>query len=224
MTENKPPNILVFDAYGTLFDVHAAAARHKDEIGDDWQRLTEIWRTKQLEYTWVLAASGAHADFWSLTEQGLDYAASSIGGLKPGVRERLLDAYKTLDAYPEVPEVLARLKARGAVLAILSNGDQEMLADAISAAGLQDAFDAVLSAEDAGIFKPSPRIYELVTSRFGVAPDAVAFQSSNRWDIAGARLFGFETNWINRSNAPDEYPNASPTRTLRDLNALAPSL
>lgn len=220
MTDQPLHDVYVFDAYGTLFDVSAAAARHKHEIGDRWQRLAELWRVKQLEYTWVLAAAGKHAHFSSVTSEALSFAVASVGGVPPGVEDKLRAAYRTLDAYPEVGKVLADLKARGAVLAILSNGDSAMLADAVAAAGLVDMFDAVISVEEVGIFKPSPRVYARVTARFGVTPQDVSFQSSNRWDIAGAAMFGFDTVWVNRSGAPDEYPEYPPTRVVHDLAAL----
>ncbi len=212
--------VYVFDAYGTLFDVHAAASHHSESLGPKWQQLSEIWRTKQLEYTWVHAAAGRHDTFWNLTIQGLDFAIASVGGVPDGLRDRLLEAYRTLEAYPEVPEVLSNLKAAGAKLAILSNGETEMLDAAVRSAGLAEMFDALLSVESVGIFKPSMKVYALATDRFGVAPSDISFQSSNRWDIAGANVFGFETVWINRAGRPDEYPNMPATRVLSDLRGL----
>ena len=157
----------VFDAYGTLFDVHSAAARHRDAIGPDWERLSSLWRQKQLEYTWVHAGMGRHATFAALTEQSLDFAIASMGGVAPGTRARLLEAYRSLEAYPEVKGALAQLKTRGARLAILSNGDPDMLEAAIHSAGLDGAFDAVLSVASAGVFKPAMRVYELATRQSG---------------------------------------------------------
>ncbi|MGH1418526.1 MAG: haloacid dehalogenase type II [Hyphomicrobiaceae bacterium] len=212
--------VYVFDAYGTLFDVHAAAAHHAEALGPKWQQLSDIWRTKQLEYTWVNAAAGAHDTFWNVTVQGLDFAIASVGGVADGMREDLLDAYRTLTAYPEVPEVLKALKARNAKLAILSNGDLAMLETAVGSAGLAQMFDALLSVDSVGIFKPSMKVYALATDRFGVAPNEISFQSSNRWDIAGGNIFGFKTAWINRANKPDEYPNNPPQRVLSDLRGL----
>jgi 2-haloacid dehalogenase len=213
--------LYVFDAYGTLFDVHAAAERHRDAIGPRWQQLSQTWRTKHIEYTWHHSMIGRPATFWRLAERSLDYAAAATGvDLAPEVRAKLLAAYRTMQAYPEVAEVLSALKAGGASLAILSNGDPDMLADAVGAAGLGGAFDAVISVADAGIFKPAPAVYELVTKRFGCAPGDVSFQSSNRWDIAAAKAFGFRCVWINRVGAPDEYPETPPDRVVRDLSAL----
>jgi 2-haloacid dehalogenase len=212
--------IYVFDAYGTLFDVHSAAARFSDEIGPKAGRLSEIWRLKQLEYTWIRAAAGLDGSFRAMTEQGLDYAIAATGGVAPGLRQKLLSAYDTLAAFPEVPDMLARLKAGGALTAILSNGDPDMLASAVSSAGLDGRFDAVLSVAEAGVFKPAMRVYALVTDRFRCAPEGVSFQSSNRWDIAGAKAFGFRTVWVNRAGAPDEYPDLAPDRVLKDLSTL----
>ncbi len=212
--------IYVFDAYGTLFDVHSAAARLRDEIGPKADRLSEVWRLKQLEYTWIRAAAGLDGSFRDMTEQGLDFAIASVGGVPPGLREKLLSAYDTLAAFPEVPEMLARLKASGALTAILSNGDPDMLASAVASAGLDGRFDAVISVAEAGVFKPAMRVYALVNDRFRCAPEAISFQSSNRWDIAGAKAFGFRTVWVNRSRAPDEYPDLAPDRVLNDLSQL----
>jgi 2-haloacid dehalogenase len=213
-------NLYAFDAYGTLFDVHAAAARHKDEIGTAWDKFSQTWRQKHLEYSWIHAQTGRMVPFWTLTERSLDYAAASIGGIPAATRARLLAAYRTMSAFPEVPEVLTTLKARNARLAILSNGDPDMLADAVSSAGLGNTFDAVLSIQDAKIFKPAMRVYQLVTDRFACAPGDVTFMSSNRWDIAGAKVFGFQCVWINRAGALDEYPDMTPDAVARDLRVL----
>jgi 2-haloacid dehalogenase len=211
----------VFDAYGTLFNLHAAAERYKEAIGPVWQQLSQTWRTKHIEYTWVHSLSRQPATFWDLAQRSLDYAITSVGGAVPAeVRQKLLAAYRTMDAYPEVAEVLAGLKRRGARLAILSNGDPDMLADAVRAARLETLLDDVLSVASVGIFKPAPAVYDLATSRFGCQPGDISFQSSNRWDIAGAKAFGFHTVWINRTGAPDEYPGLRPDRVIRELGGL----
>ena len=214
--------LYVFDAYGTLFDVHAAAEQHKDAIGPKWQQLSQTWRAKHIEYTWVYSLAGRpKAMFWMLAQRSLDFAIASVGGgIASDVRAKLLAAYRTMDAYPEVVEVLSTLKARGDKLAILSNGDADMLSDAVRAAKLDGVLDAVMSVVSAGIFKPSMKVYQLVIDRFGGAPAEVSFQSSNRWDIAGAKAFGFRCVWINRTGAPDEYPDLAPDRIVRDLRAL----
>jgi 2-haloacid dehalogenase len=209
--------LYVFDAYGTLFDVHAAAERHRDAIGARWQQLSQAWRAKHIEYTWVYSLAGRQPTFWTLAQRSLDYAIASVGGgISGDVRARLLAAYRVMDPFPEVGEVLAVLKQRGHQLAILSNGDADMLSDAVRGAGL----DGVLSVAAAGIFKPSPRVYQLVIDRFGGAASGVSFQSSNRWDIAGAKAFGFRCVWVNRTSAPDEYPDLAPDRVVGDLRAL----
>ena len=196
----------VFDAYGTLFNLHAAAERHKETLGPRWLQLSQTWRTKHLEYTWVHSLAGRRATFWSLAERSLDYAAASVGGIPADLRTKLMAAYRTMEAYPEVREVLTALKAKGATLAILSNGDPDMLAEAVRAAGLEGLFDDVLSVAAAGVFKPSPAVYGLVIGCYGCTPQDISFQSSNRWDIAGAKAFGFHCVWVNRTDAPDEYP------------------
>lgn len=218
----KPTSpVYVFDAYGTLFDVHAPAAKLAAEIGPEAARLSQIWRTKQLEYTWIRACAGRHASFRAMTEQGLDYAIASVGGVPAGVRAKLLANYDTLEAYPEVADVLTKLQARGARLAILSNGDPDMLAAAVTSSKLDGVFDAVISVADCGVFKPDRRVYALATDRFGVAPGEIEFQSSNRWDIAGGKAFGYRCTWINRLGLPDEYPDMAPDRVLSSLVALA---
>jgi 2-haloacid dehalogenase len=214
-------NVFVFDAYGTLFNLHAAAERHSRAIGPKWQQLSQTWRTKHIEYTWVHSLSQRPATFWDLAQKSLDYAIASIGdAVSAEVRGKLFAAFRTMDAYPEVAEVLAGLKERGARLAILSNGDPDMLDDAVRAAKLENLFDAVLSVAAAGIFKPAPAVYRLATERFDCAPGDISFQSSNRWDIAGAKAFGFHAVWINRTGAPDEYPGLRPDRVVRDLRGL----
>jgi 2-haloacid dehalogenase len=213
--------LYVFDAYGTLFDVHAAAERYKEAIGPRWQQLSQTWRAKHIEYSWHVSLTGRQATFWSLAERSLDYAIASVGGdVSANLRTSLLGCYREMDAYPEVREVLQQLKTRGEQLAILSNGDPDMLADAVRAAQLDGLLDDVLSVAAAGIFKPSMKVYQLVIDRFGGAPADVSFQSSNRWDIAGAKAFGFRCTWINRTAAPDEYADLAPDRVVRDLCGL----
>lgn len=211
----------VFDAYGTLFDVHAAVRRHAAEIGPDGQLLSDIWRAKQLEYSWVRSLAGAYADFWDLTKQALDAAFARVPSADPALKPRLLDAYWHLDCYPEVPSVLKALKADGARLAILSNGSPAMLDAAVASAGLTDVFDRVFSVDDIRRYKTDPAVYDMVTMEWRLYPQSVSFQSSNRWDIAGARKFGFRTVWINRSQQPDEYRDLPPDAILPSLTGLA---
>jgi 2-haloacid dehalogenase len=210
----------VFDAYGTLFDVHSAASQHAVQIGPHWERLSQIWRTKHLEYTWTHATTGRHTTFWTLARRSLDFAAASTGGLSDELKVKLMGAYRTLGAYPEVRRVLAELKAKGARLAILTNGDPDMIADAVQAANLNGLFDAVLTVHEVGVFKPNLAVYGLATSRFGVQPSAISFQSSNRWDAAAAHVFGMKTVWINRVGAADEYPDMPADHVVSTLDHL----
>jgi 2-haloacid dehalogenase len=210
----------VFDAYGTLFDVHSAVARHRDAVGPNAAAISELWRAKQLEYTWTRTLMGAYRDFRELTAQALDFAAARHGGVSGDTRARLLEAYETLDAYPDVKPALAALRAAGATTAILSNGSPDMLANAVASSGLEGLLDACLSIHEIAAFKTTPAAYALVERRLGVARDDVSFQSSNRWDVAGAVKFGFRGVWINRSGAPDEYADLAPAKTLPDLAGL----
>lgn len=210
----------VFDAYGTLFDVHAAVRRHAAAIGPDHAAFSALWRAKQLEYSWVRSLIGRYRDFQALTEDALDHALAQFPAVDRGLRAPLLDAYRRLDAYPEVAEVLTGLRARGIGTAILSNGSPDMLESAVQSAGLAAHFDAILSVDAIRIYKTAPDPYRMVEQRFGVAPAAVSFQSSNRWDIAGARHFGFRTVWINRTGQPDEYADLPPDAVIASLSEL----
>lgn len=215
-----PAGTFVFDAYGTLFDVHAAIARHRAAVGPDSERLSELWRTKQLEYTWTLTLAGHYADFWALTERALDFAMARFPNVDRALKPKLMDAYRRLDAYPDARAALQALKGRGHATAILSNGSPAMLAAAVDAAQIGPYLDAVLSVEAVRMYKPRPEVYRLVTNHFGVAPADVSFVSSNRWDVMGARAFGFGAAWINRGKSPDEYPDLAPNHVLRDLGEL----
>jgi 2-haloacid dehalogenase len=210
----------VFDAYGTLFDVHSAVARHAKKVGPNAARLSEIWRNKQLEYTWTRSGMARYRDFQKLTEDALDFAFASVPDADISARDDLLTAYQTLDCYKEVPDVLKALKERGARTAILSNGTLEMLQNAIDAAGIGDVLDEVFSIHPLMVFKTSPETYRMVTDFWKIERGEVAFQSSNRWDIAGAKAFGFECNWINRTGQPDEYADLAPDAVHKDLSGL----
>ena len=219
-TGMSPCSVYVFDAYGTLFDVHSAVRHHAERIGDQAQKLSEIWRAKQLEYSWTRSLMERYQDFWSLTEQALDFAFDKVPDVDRSVRQELLDAYQSLSAYAEVRQVLEGLKARGVQLAILSNGSPAMLEAAVAGNGLGDLFDAVLSVDSIRTFKTSKQAYDLVTTTFRCFPDTVSFQSSNRWDIAGASAYGFRCIWINRAGEPDEYRDLAPVGQLKDLKGL----
>jgi 2-haloacid dehalogenase len=211
----------VFDAYGTLFDVHAAIARHRAAAGSDADRFSEIWRTKQLEYTWTLTLAGHYADFWTLTERALDFAFARVPSVDRSLRSKLLDAYLALDAFPDARTALAALKARGLRLAILSNGTPCMLTAAVEAAGIGEYLDAVLSVDALRRYKPLPEVYTLATDAFAMKRSDVGFVSSNRWDVMGAASFGFQAYWVNRASVPDEYMEFPPVRRIGDLTALS---
>ncbi len=210
----------VFDAYGTLFDVHSAVQRHAEEIGPDAESLSALWRVKQLEYSWVLGLMGRYASFWSLTEQALDVALAQHPGVDRALRETLLDAYRDLDAYAEVPRTLRTLREAGIRTAIFSNGNQDMLERAVASAEIGAHLDAVLSVDPVRTFKSAPAAYQLVCDRLDVEPAKVVFCSSNRWDIAGAAAFGFAPVWVNRKGMPDEYPDLPPLAVVEALDAL----
>jgi 2-haloacid dehalogenase len=216
-------SVYAFDAYGTLFDVHAAIARHRADAGPDADRFSELWRTKQLEYTWTMTLAGQYVDFWILTERALDYCFARIGSVDRALRGKLLDAYLSLDAFADARTTLVQLKDRGLRLAILSNGAPRMLSAAVNASGLGEMLDGVLSVDAVRMYKPRPEVYALVTDGFRVAPQDVAFVSSNRWDVMGAAAFGFHHIWVNRARMPEEYAERAPDRVVHDLAAL-PSL
>jgi 2-haloacid dehalogenase len=212
----------VFDAYGTLFDVHAAIDRHRATAGPDADRFSELWRIKQLEYSWTLTLAGRYADFWTLTERALDFAFARFPSVDKALRPKLLDAYWTLEPFSDARPALRELRARGASTAILSNGSPRMLTAAVDSAGIGAELDAALSVDAIRIYKPRPEAYALVTERFNLEPADVAFVSSNRWDVMGAAAYGFRTAWINRANAAEEYGPAPDAvlSGLMDLMAL----
>ena len=216
-------SVYVFDAYGTLFDVHAAIGRHRSEAGPDADRFSEIWRTKQLEYTWTMTLAGQYLDFWTLTERALDYAFARVPSVDRALRDKLLEAYLSLDAFPDARAALGLLKNRGLRVAILSNGSPRMLTAAANASGLGELLDGVLSVDALRMYKPRPEVYALATDRFGIGPQEAAFISSNRWDVMGAAAFGFHPIWVNRTRMPEEYADRPPDRVVHDLATL-PSL
>lgn len=212
--------ICVFDAYGTLFDFNSAVARHRAAIGPKADALSEMWRSKQIQYTWLRNGMGAYAPFWQVTGEALDHCLQAHGIGDPGVRDKLMGAYLALDPFAEVPAMMSRLKAAGMRTAILSNGNPEMLDPMVAASGLGDRLDSVLSVDEAGVFKPDPRVYRLVEARCGVTPDHVCFLSSNCWDAHGAAHFGFSTVWVNRAGAPDDRLPGKTVAEVRDLSHL----
>ncbi|MCT8328396.1 haloacid dehalogenase type II [Albidovulum sediminis] len=220
-----PIKVCIFDAYGTLFDVAAAARLAAAEPGRGalaaaWPRLADDWRRKQLEYSWLRAVMGAHIPFWQVTQDGLDWALEASGLTDLETRERLLALYWELPAYPEVPAMLARLKAEGFATAILSNGSPDMLRGAVSSAGIGALLDDMLSVESVGVFKPAPAVYRLVTDRFGCSADEVLFVSSNGWDAAAASAYGFRVAWVNRAGQPMDRLPGRPHHVLADLTSI----
>jgi 2-haloacid dehalogenase len=222
MTDNMS-RAYVFDAYGTLFDVHAAIARHRSAAGPDAERFSEIWRQKQLEYSWTLTLAGRYVDFWTLTERALDYTFARVPSVDRALRSKLLDAYLRLDAFADARATLTALKARGLATGILSNGSPRMLDAAVEASGMAGVLDAVLSVDAVRMYKPRPEVYALVTDGLAMRPDQIIFVSSNRWDVMGAAAFGFRPLWVNRAQMPDEYTEQMPLRVVPDLSGL-PSL
>ena len=210
----------VFDAYGTLFDFASAAAACRDVLGEKAATLTALWRDKQLQYTWLRGLQGRHADFWQVTSDALDFSMESLGIADPSLRARLLNLYRTLQCFPEVPQVLKDLKQAGFVTAILSNGAPAMLADAVKGAGLGGLLDHVLSVEQVGVFKPHPSVYRLAVDTLGLAAAEIAFQSSNAWDAHAASAFGMRVVWCNRYGQRRERLPGSPDREIRSLAEL----
>ncbi len=210
----------VFDAYGTLFDFAAAAKGCRDVLGDDIDKLTAIWRDKQLQYTWLRALQGRHADFWQVTGDALDFALETLNIEKPGLRDRLMTLYLTLETFPEVAATLQRLKRAGLQTAILSNGSPKMLDAAVNGNGLQDLLDRVLSVEAVGVYKPHPKVYQLAVDRLGVPASAISFQSSNAWDAYAAAAFGMRVVWCNRYGQRRERLPGNPDREIRTLSEL----
>lgn len=221
-----PITTCVFDAYGTLFDVAAAARQAASEpefsaLKDSWPQVAEHWRQKQLGYSWLRAVANAHVDFWEVTQNALDWTLEKTGhDGDPALRERLLALYFELQAFPEVPAMLRRLKEAGLNTAILSNGSPAMLEAAVSSAGIGDSLDVLLSVESVGVFKPDARVYDLVSQHFGCAKDEVLFVSSNGWDAAAATGYGFTTAWVNRNAEPVDRVPWTPVHSLKELSEI----
>ena len=222
MTSEKLTDIgaCVFDAYGTLLDFNAAVAQRRDRIGADADKLSALWRQKQLEYTWLRSLMDRHADFWVVTTDALDFAMASLGLEDRRLRDDLLGLYRTLSPYPEAADTLKAIRAAGIRTAILSNGEPTMLEDAVKAAGLAPLIDAVYSVETVGIFKPHPSVYQIAVDALTLPAGQIAFQSANGWDIAGAASFGFKTVWINRGGAIEERLPHGPAATISSLGGL----
>ena len=210
----------VFDAYGTLFDVHSAVGKHRERLGDKADQVSGMWRTKQLEYTWLRSLMQCHADFWQVTQDALEYAFDAFNVTDDDLRNDLMEAYLSLDCYPEVPEALERLKNRGLKMAVLSNGSPAMLEAAVKSSGLEKLIDKILSVEEIGVYKPDPRVYELAVHRLGVEAKEIIFQSSNAWDAVGAASFGLRVAWVNRFGQRRERLPSGPDVELKSLAEL----
>lgn len=219
------PNIkaCVFDAYGTLFDVHSAVGKYNERLGDVSDQVSSIWRSKQLEYTWLRSLMKKHADFWQVTQDALDYALDVFNITDKQLRSDLIHAYLELACYPEVSDTLVKLKESGRQLAILSNGSPAMLEAVVKSNGLENLIQAILSVEMVGIFKPDPTVYQLAVDRLGVTAAEIVFMSSNAWDAVGATAFGLRVAWINRfAQRPERLPFLPDIeiKTLAELPAL----
>jgi 2-haloacid dehalogenase len=220
MPENKTIEGIkacVFDAYGTLFDVHSAVGKHRHRLGDNADQVSNLWRTKQLEYTWLRSLMGHHADFWQVTQDALDFAFDMHGINNPDLHRDLMEAYLKLDCYPEVPEALSILKSRGFKLAILSNGTPAMLDAAVKNSGIDDLIEKNFSVEDVGIFKPDCRVYQIAVDGLKVRSEEIVFQSSNAWDAAGASAFGVKVAWVNRFGQSEERLPGQPDIEIKNL-------
>jgi 2-haloacid dehalogenase len=213
-----------FDAYGTLFDVHAPVASVAARIGDNADALSRLWRQKQLEYTWLRSLMRAHADFWQVTGEALDYALAAYGVDDTGLRDDLMDLYLRLDAYPDAVDALQQLKSAGYITAVLSNGSPAMLEAAVGSAGLAGHLDHVISIEEAGIFKPDPQVYELAVRHAGVAANAICFVSANTWDAQAAAHFGFQVARVDRFGLTDERIPGAPKALIKTLSELPAAL
>lgn len=215
---------VVFDAYGTLFDLAGIVAGARDVLQQDTEALGRLWRQKQLEYTWLRALMGDYADFWQVTGEALDYALAALGRTDPGLRAKLMQRHMSPPAFPDVTPALTALRARGLKTAILSNGSPTMLTAAVNAAALRKLLDHVLSVDAVRSFKPHPTVYALAPTALQCEPLDIAFVSSNAWDIAGAAHFGFRAVWLNRAKAPPERLPARPTLEIGSLAELAAAL
>jgi 2-haloacid dehalogenase len=210
----------VFDAYGTLFDVNAAAAQCRDALGGKADELSALWRTRQLEYTWLRSLMQEYVEFWQVTGDGLDYALAVLGIEDDALRQRLMDIYMRLDAYPEVKDVLTALKVGGLKTAILSNGSPKMLSSAVENAGINEVLDDTFSVDSIGIYKPHPSVYQMAVDGLGVNAERICFMSSNAWDAAAAANFGFRVVWVNRFGQPQERIPGDPEHEIKTLEAL----
>ena len=210
----------IFDAYGTLFDVNAACRELSKEVGDNWEKLASLWRLRQVEYTWLRNSMDEYIDFWKITSDALDYAMETLGIENNELREELLNLYLKLEAYPEVNDLLKKLKQRGLKTGILSNGSMKMLNSAVDNANIREYLDEILSVEECEIYKPSSKVYDLVKIKMQISKKNVLFFSSNAWDMHAASNYGFKTIWVNRFNAKLERLPGKPIDIVNSLDKI----
>mgnify|MGYP003299607198 FL=1 len=210
---------IIFDAYGTLFDVNSAAEKCKDKIGEKWEPFSNFWRTTQLEYTWLRSLMGRHKDFWQITEDSLD-KSMKVFNIDPSMKNELLNLYKILSPYKEVPETLKTLKEKKFKLAILSNGTPSLLDELVKSNHLDNLFDDIFSIEQVGVYKPSSRVYDLPIKKYNISKSEVAFLSANTWDVSGAGNFGFNSIWVNRNKNIFDKLDYIPHNEINNLNGL----
>ena len=210
---------IIFDAYGTLFDVNSAAEKYKDKIGDKWESFANYWRTTQLEYTWLRSLMNKHKDFWQVTEDSLDKSMKAFK-IDPSMRNELLDLYKILSTFPEVTEVLKNLKEKNYKLAILSNGTPSLLNELVKSNNLDNVFDDIFSIEEVGIYKPDSKVYNLPIKKYQIKKDEVAFLSANTWDVSGGGNYGYSSIWVNRNNNIFDNLDYKPKNEVKNLKQL----
>ena len=210
---------VVFDAYGTLFDVNSAAEKCKDKIGEKWERFANFWRTTQLEYTWLRSLMDRHKDFWQVTEDSLDKSMKAFD-IDPSMRNELLNLYKVLSPFEEVPETLKTLKEKKFKLAILSNGTPSLLDELVKSNHLENLFDDIFSIEQVGVYKPSSRVYDMPIKKYNINKSEVAFLSANTWDVSGGGNYGYQSIWVNRNNNIFDNLDFKPKYQITDLNKL----
>jgi len=209
----------VFDAYGTLFDVNSGAAKCKEKLGDKWEKVANVWRTTQLEYTWLRSLMKKHKNFWQITEDSLDYAMETFN-INKNMRKELLNLYKELSPYPEVKECLDTLKSKKIKIAILSNGTPDLLKGLVESNNIQNYFDNIISVEDVKIYKPDPKVYEMPIKKYNCKPENICFLSSNTWDVSGGGVFGYNAVWVNRFNKIFDKLGYNPQYIINNLNQL----
>ena len=215
----KNVKAIIFDAYGTLFDVNSAAEKCKDKIGNKWENFANYWRTTQLEYTWLRSLMKRHKNFWQITEDSLDKSMNAFN-IDKSMRDELLDLYKILNTFPEVKDILKKLKQKNYKLAILSNGTPSLLNELVKNNNIENIFDDIFSIEDVGIYKPDSRVYDIPTKKYQIQKNEVAFLSANTWDVSGGGNYGYNAIWVNRNNNIFDNLDYKPKNEVKNLNHL----